>query len=149
MVPPCGCQTPVWVRPMNGVASSARAGRMLEVHHNEAAPPIQQLCPIVLVGPENPPPVTRSPRITSAPRSANIIAQNGPGPIDAISTTLVPRSGPVNVGVGTRGPVILGFIPSFLPSAAASCRADEPVDSCHFRPKESPLIRAGEDDPRG
>src|SRR4051812_46797367 len=36
----------------------------------------------------------RSTRTTSAPMSASIIAANGPGPIPAISTTLMPDSGP-------------------------------------------------------
>ena len=36
----------------------------------------------------------RSMRITSAPRSASIIAQNGPGPMPVISTTLMPERGP-------------------------------------------------------
>src|SRR3954454_13623250 len=36
----------------------------------------------------------RSTRTTSAPRSASIIAANGPGPIPAISTTLIPDNGP-------------------------------------------------------
>ena len=33
---------------------------------------------------------------TSAPMSASIIAANGPGPIEAISTTLTPCSGPIS-----------------------------------------------------
>ena len=41
----------------------------------------------------------RSTRITSAPMSASIIAQKGPGPSEAISTTLSPRSGPCSCGL--------------------------------------------------
>ena len=37
----------------------------------------------------------RSTRTTSAPRSASIMAANGPGPIPAISTTRMPLSGPM------------------------------------------------------
>ena len=34
-------------------------------------------------------------RTTSAPMSASIMAQKGPGPMPAISITFVPESGPV------------------------------------------------------
>ena len=37
-------------------------------------------------------------RNTSAPRSASIIAQNGPGPIPANSRTRMPTNGPRRVG---------------------------------------------------
>nr|ADM63085.1 lipase/esterase [uncultured bacterium] len=38
-------------------------------------------------------------RITSAPISANSMAQNGPGPMPAISITLTPSSGPISVSL--------------------------------------------------
>ena len=37
----------------------------------------------------------RSMRMTSAPRSASIMAQNGPGPMPAISMTVIPARGPM------------------------------------------------------
>ena len=47
------------------------------------------------------PPVTafdRSMRMTFAPMSASIMAQNGPGPMPASSMTVIPLSGPIGDG---------------------------------------------------
>src|SRR5450759_4163323 len=43
-----------------------------------------------------PPPESRSTRMTVAPRSASIIPAKGPGPMPAISTTVIPDRGPIS-----------------------------------------------------
>ena len=53
---------------------------------------------------------SRSTRMTSAPISDSIIAQKGPGPIPAISITLIPLSGPIV----TPAPCVLLFCHSLF-----------------------------------
>src|ERR1700690_3072396 len=65
-------------------------------------------------------------RITSAPISANSIAQNGAGPNPAISITLSPSSGPAIVVLLPVNPPLLCWRLSHFTGIAAACGESPP-----------------------
>ena len=75
-------------------AGRPRHRRRLEVDRDRAAAAAEHVeasaCRVAADGT-----ATRSTRMTSAPRSASTIAQNGPGPMPATSMTRSPASGPI------------------------------------------------------